>query len=65
MVLTAVIVFIGVSLPTRGAWIEIQSAPTLAALNGSLPTRGAWIEMIFDGKDVKSIAVAPHTGSVD
>ena len=35
-----------VSLPTRGAWIEIKAAfASSVASSASLPTRGAWIEM--------------------
>ena len=35
------------SLPTRGAWIEIDLAFSLFSLySESLPTRGAWIEII-------------------
>ena len=33
------------SLPTRGAWIEIHRRPVFSAPSASLPTRGAWIEM--------------------
>ena len=33
------------SLPVRGAWIEISFASTSPAENRSLPVRGAWIEM--------------------
>ena len=34
-----------VSLPTRGAWIEIQEARDGQVELQSLPTRGAWIEI--------------------
>ena len=34
------------SLPTRGAWIEIQGLPKKFARSKSLPTRGAWIEIL-------------------
>ena len=34
------------SLPTRGAWIEISPSQKLKDFIGSLPTRGAWIEII-------------------
>ena len=33
------------SLPTRGAWIEILWAKNKANCDASLPTRGAWIEI--------------------
>ena len=33
------------SLPTRGAWIEIVTSPQEDAESMSLPTRGAWIEI--------------------
>ena len=36
-----------VSLPTRGAWIEMYRSPDDSEYAvKSLPTRGAWIEMI-------------------
>ena len=43
------------SLPSRGAWIEIQVLPTPTAPAGSLPSRGAWIEIV-------SVGVAYGTG---
>ena len=33
------------SLPTRGAWIEILPTVRAIPFGESLPTRGAWIEM--------------------
>ena len=33
------------SLPVRGAWIEILLASSSATLSRSLPVRGAWIEI--------------------
>ena len=37
---------VGKSLPTRGAWIEIEDKGNLdRVLAVSLPTRGAWIEI--------------------
>ena len=33
------------SLPVRGAWIEINLYGELVALVKSLPVRGAWIEI--------------------
>ena len=54
------------SLPMRGAWIEILSLPLLfSRFVMSLPMRGAWIEMVIR-KGMPNIAiVAPHAGSVD
>ena len=53
------------SLPTRGAWIEISPRTWPPGNSGSLPTRGAWIEIhyLFFRRD--GDLVAPHTGSVD
>ena len=34
-----------VSLPVRGAWIEMLEVPTPFGSDASLPVRGAWIEM--------------------
>ena len=36
----------GMSLPSRGAWIEIPSHGLRQRIDPSLPSRGAWIEMI-------------------
>ena len=33
------------SLPVRGAWIEISASLLLNKKSASLPVRGAWIEM--------------------
>ena len=35
------------SLPVRGAWIEIPNIKTLATRSASLPVRGAWIEIVL------------------
>ena len=35
------------SLPSRGAWIEISRAMCKITLHKSLPSRGAWIEMFL------------------
>ena len=35
----------GLSLPVRGAWIEISSPVFCIACCASLPVRGAWIEI--------------------
>ena len=54
------------SLPTRGAWIEISiSAERAISVGGSLPTRGAWIEIYHPLFHAKHLIVAPHAGSVD
>ena len=54
------------SLPPRGAWIEIM-VDSLAniANGGSLPPRGAWIEITKSGFASQKSTVAPPTGSVD
>ena len=36
-----------VSLPVRGAWIEISTQPDASPTMPSLPVRGAWIEMRY------------------
>ena len=35
----------GMSLPIRGAWIEMPTGVLVVGLDESLPIRGAWIEM--------------------
>ena len=55
----------GLSLPVRGAWIEIPAPPLCAVVLWSLPVRGAWIEISFSPFLGKYTAVAPRAGSVD
>ena len=54
-----------VSLPVRGAWIEIVTSPAHARASGSLPVRGAWIEMSGTISAMNGCWVAPRAGSVD
>ena len=53
------------SLPLRGAWIEIAYAWRLEQLFESLPLRGAWIEMFTALDQATASDVAPPAGSVD
>ena len=54
------------SLPARGAWIEIRMAnPGVLIAVASLPARGAWIEMLLNLKNGCLMWVAPCEGSVD
>ena len=55
-----------VSLPSRGAWIEIVFSSLDFSSKGSLPSRGAWIEIYYDLtlKEWRDY-VAPLAGSVD
>ena len=54
------------SLPSRGAWIEILTPPPNLPLNMmSLPSRGAWIEIKPNCLALLMVAVAPLAGSVD
>ena len=55
------------SLPMRGAWIEIGPAVRLHPQQTglSLPMRGAWIEMPWTTEGTGGMGVAPHEGSVD
>ena len=54
------------SLPVRGAWIEINQAPPHGGGSPeSLPVRGAWIEMRLLNLTPEEIKVAPRAGSVD
>ena len=54
------------SLPSRGAWIEInrQNNKNCEA-DSSLPSRGAWIEITHLPGCATQDAVAPLAGSVD
>ena len=54
------------SLPMRGAWIEISKEYTIwYTLYLSLPMRGAWIEILEREDKNQYKKVAPHAGSVD
>ena len=53
------------SLPVRGAWIEIPLYLPYQKYGASLPVRGAWIEIIAGTDGVYDITVAPRAGSVD
>ena len=49
------------SLPTRGAWIEITLLVPFGGCNGSLPTRGAWIEIpVSAGPPLMAVRRSPH-----
>ena len=54
-----------VSLPVRGAWIEMERSRRVVAHPESLPARGAWIEMPCVPCIVAGLIVAPRAGSVD
>ena len=41
----ACLAWCALSLPSRGAWIEIGVLVTCSPAAGSLPSRGAWIEI--------------------
>ena len=53
------------SLPSRGAWIEMSGAVKVAAFEPSLPSRGAWIEIPPTSCPPATPTVAPLAGSVD
>ena len=53
------------SLPVRGAWIEIAFCRKPPIQNQSLPVRGAWIEIDKEHPYAMTDAVAPRKGSVD
>ena len=53
------------SLPVRGAWIEMVFALCKDLQLASLPVRGAWIEIAINGTSDYPTDVAPRAGSVD
>ena len=53
------------SLPMRGAWIEMTNRAIVVNNVQSLPMRGAWIEMCIYHSNFPTLKVAPHAGSVD
>ncbi len=55
-----------VSLPSRGAWIEIKKKAIKRGIDlESLPSRGAWIEILCRFLETVTTSVAPFAGSVD
>ena len=53
------------SLPVRGAWIEMHTWHRLVQQKSSLPVRGAWIEILKSVHVCAFGLVAPRAGSVD
>ena len=54
------------SLPVRGAWIEMcYERGTITPEITSLPVRGAWIEIASSCVKIPAATVAPRAGSVD
>ena len=53
------------SLPVRGAWIEMTLGTLMTRYLPSLPVRGAWIEMAMKSCSAQTDFVAPRAGSVD
>ena len=53
------------SLPVRGAWIEIHRPCRSGLRCPSLPVRGAWIEIQIGQLLTNLLLVAPRKGSVD
>ena len=52
------------SLPVRGAWVEITGERSPKPLQPSLPVRGAWVEMSLIPATELECYVAPRAGSV-
>ena len=52
------------SLPVRGAWVEMKIRQESSEISASLPVRGAWVEMSFGGANLEIPSVAPRAGSV-
>ena len=50
------------SLPVRGAWIEISIFPDNSSKVMSLPVRGAWIEIGCQSLRFVNATVAPRKG---
>ena len=52
------------SLPVRGAWVEILSEWQALDAAASLPVRGAWVEILLFLRSAGRARVAPRAGSV-
>ena len=57
--------YFALSLPVRGAWIEIVRSAPMPTRSQSLPVRGAWIEIASRSMGQTFWSVAPRAGSVD
>ena len=57
--------YFALSLPVRGAWIEIRQKQQPERRRLSLPVRGAWIEILLEEATMEELLVAPRAGSVD
>ena len=51
------------SLPTRGAWIEIGIWSLQTFTTSSLPTRGAWIEIPKEAQEIFLAESLPTRGA--
>ena len=51
------------SLPVRGAWIEISAARRISSVRSSLPVRGAWIEIRGRSEAVPAYRSLPVRGA--
>ena len=56
--------YFALSLPVRGAWVEIPRSRRWSLLMPSLPVRGAWVEICNKNIIVIPNNVAPRAGSV-
>ena len=54
----------GLSLPVRGAWVEIYLLHCADGYKLSLPVRGAWVEIVLKRIALAEVLVAPRAGSV-
>ena len=52
------------SLPVRGAWVEMLLCACVCLVIASLPVRGAWVEIPCTGWSWIPSRVAPRAGSV-
>ena len=55
--------FVQVSLPVRGAWIEMTGSVDCAPAESSRPVRGAWIEITVSTASVNVALSLPVRGA--
>ena len=55
---------VALSLPVRGAWVEIERCAMALRYSASLPVRGAWVEIGTIACVRAGACVAPRAGSV-
>ena len=55
--------YFALSLPVRGAWVEMACVSVSSGGGGSLPVRGAWVEMGISPSSIITVKSLPVRGA--